>query len=412
MSEMNHKESENQHLKELIRELEKKVADQEKLIEELSYEKDLFDNLMENVPDSIYFKDKESRFIRISEAKAKRHELNNTADYKGKTDADFFAPNSAEEFLKDEQRIIKTGYPVIEKEENITWLDGRKRWMSTTKVPLLNKKGKIMGTMGVSRDITKIKLAEKYMQNRMENLMLEQLQTLMDNIPDRIFFKDHKSRFIRVNKACAAKTGLKPEEMIGKTDFDIASKEFAQQTFEEEKRILETGEPLIGKEEYYTFRKAVAKWVSVIKLPFRDINGKIIGTFGVSRDITKLKSLEYQLQFLIDNMPEKVFFKDEKSRFLRINKAAAESMKIQDPVEAMGKTDFDYFSPEFAKETLDDERRIIETGKPIVRKQVREVWPEGGEKWVSTTKLPLRDVDGKIIGTCGISSDITPLKKA
>jgi hypothetical protein len=43
---------------------------------------------------------------------------------------------------------------------------------------------------------------------------------------------------------------------------------------------------------------------------------------------------------------------------------------------------------------------------------VREVWPEGGEKWVSTTKLPLRDVDGKIIGTCGISSDITPLKKA
>jgi PAS domain S-box-containing protein len=123
------------------------------------------------------------------------------------------------------------------------------------------------------------------------------LHTLMDNIPDAIYFKDNKSRFLRASKALARKIGLSdPADLIGKTDFDLFTKEHAQQAFEDEQRILRTAVPEIGIEEKETWPDARITWVSTTKMPLRDKSGRIIGTFGVSREITKSKSVEDALK--------------------------------------------------------------------------------------------------------------------
>src|SRR6266542_2631746 len=114
----------------------------------------LLDAFLEHVPDCVYFKDRDSRFVRISRALADRFELNDPSEAVSKTDSDMFSAEHAEQAFADEQQIIGTGEPIICKEEKETWPDGRETWVSTTKVPLRNRDGEIIGTMVISREIT------------------------------------------------------------------------------------------------------------------------------------------------------------------------------------------------------------------------------------------------------------------
>lgn len=123
------------------------------------------------------------------------------------------------------------------------------------------------------------------------------LHSLLDNIPDRIYFKDTEGHFLRVNKAKAAIHGLtSPDELVNKSDADFFAAEFAQRALADEQRVMETGEPLISQEESFFDSQGRQQWVSTTKSPLRDPQGQIVGTFGVSRDITAHKQLEEQLR--------------------------------------------------------------------------------------------------------------------
>jgi len=121
---------------------------------------ELLINLLNNSPDHIYFKDKDSRFIAMSKAQAERFGLKNPSEAAGKTDFDYFSKEHAEQAFRDEKDIMDTGR-TITKEEKETWADGSETWVSTTKSPLYDKNGKIIGTFGISRDITKPKKDEE-----------------------------------------------------------------------------------------------------------------------------------------------------------------------------------------------------------------------------------------------------------
>ena len=115
--------------------------------------------------------------------------------------------------------------------------------------------------------------------------------------------------------------------------------------------------------------------------------------------------------FLLEKTPDQVYFKDRNGRFLRASRAVAEYLGVADPDEIIGKTDFDFWSPETAREAAADEQRIMETKEPLVGKVERLVHPDGRVTWDYTTKMPLLDSSGKVIGICGINKDFTAMKE-
>ncbi|MBI3406379.1 MAG: PAS domain S-box protein, partial [Acidobacteria bacterium] len=114
----------------------------------------------------------------------------------------------------------------------------------------------------------------------------------------------------------------------------------------------------------------------------------------------------------LDHSPDNIYFKDRESRFLRISRAMASYFGLKDAADIVGKTDFDFFARAHAEPAFQDEQTIIQTGRAIEGKEEKEVWPDGRVTWVSTTKIALRDAAGQIIGTFGISHDITSQKRA
>jgi PAS domain S-box-containing protein len=130
----------------------------------------LLSTFLENVPDQIYFKDLQSRFVTLSKAKARR-DGKEVADYIGKTDFDFFAEEHARRAFNDEQAIMLTGEPVLEKLEKETWPDGRITWVVTSKLPWRDQQGKVIGTFGMSREVTKAIETQKALEESNRQLM-------------------------------------------------------------------------------------------------------------------------------------------------------------------------------------------------------------------------------------------------
>ncbi|HET8827603.1 MAG TPA: diguanylate cyclase [Terriglobales bacterium] len=133
---------------------------------------------------------------------------------------------------------------------------------------------------------------------------------------------------------------------------------------------------------------------------------------GVPEMNTPKHTNEDLVRAFLEHVPASVYFKDRQSRFVRISKSQAEKFGLANPDLAIGKTDFDMFSEEHAHQAFDDEQEIIRSGVPILNKEEKETWPDGTETWVLTTKLPWTDAAGRILGTMGISQDITQRRRA
>ena len=133
-------------------------------------ERNLFHFLMENIPDRIYFKDRESRFICVNAAMARLFHLKSTGEAVGKSDRDFFPKADAQHMYEDEQRVVQTGEPIYGKVEKKILPDGNTGWTLTTKLPLRGPGGEVVGTCGMSRDITALMVAETALEQERNRL--------------------------------------------------------------------------------------------------------------------------------------------------------------------------------------------------------------------------------------------------
>jgi diguanylate cyclase (GGDEF)-like protein/PAS domain S-box-containing protein len=441
----------------------------------LSLESDLFRALMTNTTDRIYFKDAESRFLLINQSTAAEMGLGDPSEIIGKTDFDFFSEEHARNAYTDEQQIIASGHPMVGIEEKETWPDGRETWVSTTKFPMRDREGRTIGIFGISRDISEHKQGEaariaaavlkesnvgleksnaalqvQIAERRRAEAVLDRernlLRELIDNLPEFIFAKDTEGRFTLANRALALHMGAsKPEDLYGKNDFDFYPADLASQFQAEEQALLQSGQRIIEHEEPTRGVDGRPMLTLTTKVLLYDNQGRIIGLAGNSQDITERKSMELSTRHaneelgktnaalqqeiaerlraetaldnernlfrtMMDNTSDHIYFKDAESHFLLINKAQAVVFGLDDPSKAVGKTDFDFFTEEHARQAFGDEQKIIQNEKPLVGVEEKETWPDGHETWVSTTKIPMRDQAGRIIGTIGISRDITERK--
>jgi two-component system sensor histidine kinase/response regulator len=241
--------------------------------------------------------------------------------------------------------------------------------------------------------------------------------SLVENLPVHVLRKDLDGRFTFANQSFCDLLGKPLEKIIGKTDFDFYPEELAQKYQQDDRRVIETGELFETVEE--NKKNGETRYVQVMKSAVHDASGEIIGVQVIFWDVTEHKKAEKDLAYerfllatLMDNSPDYIYFKDAESRFIRISKALADYFDLRDPSKAIGKTDHDIFDPERAKQYLADEQEVMRTGQAVVGKEEEQSWPNGRARWVSTSKVPLLSPEGDVIGTFGISRDITDRKRA
>ena len=393
--------------------LEQELAEHVRTEASLRESEALSCSLINTLPVGIYRKDAQGRFTFANtyfcQALGK-----SPAEIQGKTDLDLFPAALAKKQEADDSRVMREGIQYEEVERHPR-PDGTQAFMQVFKVPIRNAKGEITGTQGMLWNVTA-------RQQSQETLVRERdlLDALLQNTADRIYFKDLKSRFMKCSPTVAIGLGItKLEEILGKSDFDFFTEEHARAAYEDEQRIIRTGQPVIGLVEKETWLDGKQTWVLTNKMPLRTRDGQIIGTFGISKDITELKQIEQTLAYerdllrsLLDGVPDCIYFKDKESRFIKCSGAMAERFGFKSSEELIGKTDFDFFDEAHARPAFEDEQEIIRSGKPVIGKTERETYPDGRVTWALSTKMPLRDKDGTVIGTFGVSKDITALMQA
>jgi PAS domain S-box-containing protein len=242
--------------------------------------------------------------------------------------------------------------------------------------------------------------------------------SLVESLPQNVFRKDAQGRFVFVNQIFCRTVGRRFEEIIGKTDVDLFPPELASKYQRDDLRVMQSGIPYQSVEAHPK-ADGGRLYVRLIKAPLQNAAGEVIGIQGVFWDITERKKIEeqlaserYLLRALMDNVPDRIYFKDTDSRFILCNRALAERLGLKHPDEVIGKTDYDFHPAERAREFHADERHIILTGEPIVNKTEEQTALDGSRIWASVTKVPTHNRAGFLTGIIGVSRDITALKEA
>jgi PAS domain S-box-containing protein len=145
--------------------------------------------------------------------------------------------------------------------------------------------------------------------------------------------------------------------------------------------------------------------------PFHQLGDVLLRASARKRQLEHYATESHLLNALMQNLPDAIYFKDLQSRFIRASRQVLVYNGFHDDKELIGKTDFDLFTDEHARQAFQDEQSVIQTGIPIIAKEEAETWPDGRITWALTTKMPFRDEDGNIIGTFGMSRDITQLRE-
>ena len=183
--------------------------------------------------------------------------------------------------------------------------------------------------------------------------------------------------------------------------------------------MMLTGEEIIGKVERETWNHQADTWCSSTKMPLRDVNGEIIGTFGISRDITSQVEIELalarerdMLRALMDHLPDWVFIKDTDFRFVTINKMLLPILHVGSIGDVVGKTDYDFLPAELADRYKVDDAEVLRCGEALIDREETARDADGNLMWLSTSKVPLKDENGEVTGLVGICRNITTRKLA
>jgi PAS domain S-box-containing protein len=387
------------------------VTERTKTEEALNREQHLLNSLIETIPDCIYFKNEKSRFIKINNTMAKRFGLNDSKEALGKTDFDFFDEEHARPAFEDEQRIIKTGEPVISLEEKEVWPDGHITWVSTTKLPLRDENGRIIGIMGISRDITDIKKAEEALQESEEKY-----RSIVETTAEWIWEIDINGKHTFSNKGVTAILGYHPEELIGKNSFLWMHDEDRSEV---EKKLPQFIADKCGwrgwilrwrhKNGSYRFLESNAE-------PVIDLTGMIRGYRGSDRDITNridaeeaLVESEMKYRTLVMNSPDGIFIMDLSGNFLSVNKSMCDNLKYTEK-ELLSVKLWDIVPTKY-KSLHKNRLAVIMKGKTNNAAEYKVIDKDGNEHDIEVLSVPY--YKGKeVIGFQGIARDITEKKQA
>jgi PAS domain S-box-containing protein len=322
---------------------------------------------------------------------------------------DFFAPDvknelkkAAFEVFSRKQSIASFVNPNVHKNGSIVFIQ-------TSGMPVFDNTGNLIGYRGLDTDITERKQAEVALRES-EN----KIRSIVENSSDQIFMLDRDCKFLSINKAAADLSGKAPQEMIGKSLFEVFPEDIAEQFSKNIKNVFDAGKNMSISEQMVVQGREF--YIDTSLNPIKDDEGVVKAVTGIVRDITEhrraeqsLRESEKKYRTLIENLPQKVFLKDRDSNYISCNENYADDVGVN-PDQIKGKTDYEFFPGELAEKYRRDDKRIMETG---ATETFEEKYVNAGQEMiVQTVKTPVEDEQGNIIGVLGIFWDITDLKRA
>lgn len=364
-----------------------------------------FHVLIETIPDTIYFKDKQSRFTLINHAQKKNIGVEKPEDAYGKTDFDFFAPDHARAAFEDEQRIIKDGRPLINKRECICRADGTYRWVLATKVPVSDDDGEIIGIAGISRDITEqVEIENEIRQSE------QKFRSVWENSLDGMRLIDSRGIVISVNDAFCRMVDMTEKELIGSYYHSVYS---SRERSSMKKKFIER---YASKSIEPHFEREIELWNGKrmwfeVSNSYIDTGGQEFLLLSIFRDITERKEMIERLKMFedsINSVNDSIIITDLDTKVLYVNPAFSELFGYDEadvigkPVKFLGSGSND---PGFLKSILSATLRGGWKGELV------NIHKSGREFPVSLSTSMIRTTNGEPVALIGVSNDISVQKK-
>jgi|GEM_PF-1750655 len=253
--------------------------------ETLVKEQNLLRAVVDNVPDPIYAKDREGRFVFVNSTVLERPYPIPVADLIGKTDFDFLSKDQADCYWAQEQDIMESGQAMINKEEHAIEITGREAWLLITKVPWRDSSGNTVGIVGVNRDVTELKRAEIALKQSEESL-----KALLDAIPESAILMDRRGVVLKANQAIATRLGVSMEELVGSCIYDFLAPDVAKSRRAEIEKVIHAGQP------HRFLDQRNGRYIDNYVSPVLDSNHQVTHVAVLGVDVTKQKRTEEALR--------------------------------------------------------------------------------------------------------------------
>jgi PAS domain S-box-containing protein len=383
-------------------------VEQRQTEESLAYERDLFQALMDTMPDAIYFKDRESRYIRVNQAHARLLGLQDPDQAEGKTDFHFFPEQPARELYAAERRIIGTGRPDVNVVEELADPRHGTRWILTTKVPIA-RAGQITGLVGISRDITDLMRVEGALRRQ-----LDFTNAIMHSLGEGVQALDVEGRLTFMNPAAEQMLGWSAADLLGQDMHDAIHFQRADGT-----RVSKDQSPLNDvlrsrmtyrtEDDVFTRKDGTIFPVSYTSSPIITDEG-VTGAVLAFSDATARRRAEQAIRFqahLLNTVGEAVTAADPQGTITYWNRAA-EALYGWTAEEAVGRL-VDEVLP--APEAQDAAAAILQSGRSWTG-ELLDRRRDGSTFPARVTVAPVFDERGRIMGGVGVSADITAKKEA
>jgi len=272
-------------------------------------------------------------------------------------------------------------------------------------VPMLNPEGRV----------EEVTLSLRALQNHLNE---NNFRKLFEQSPIGICFIGQDKHILEANPALLKMWGYSKEELLTKTMVDVTHPEDIKKSVKFTRQIDDKQIKYFKLEKRYVCKDGHTMWGRVTASAVSDEEGNAIYHIAVIEDVSEsrlasqaLDNERLLLNAIMDSTADAIYVKDPQSRFVRVNKGILDKYSFTTPEQILGKTDFDFFPADMAQQDFADEQKILQTGQPLMGLEGIEIWADRPPTWVSTTKVAVRDYEGKIIGTLGISRDITDRKQ-
>ena len=293
-------------------------------------------------------------------------------------------------------------------EQRFRCKNGSEVWCLVSATPLINEDGSFNGSFAMFTDITERKQAEEALRN-----LSYRQQALLSAIPDIITEVDKNKVYTWANSTALAFFG---NDMIGKKASFYFEGE--QDTYNTVKPLFEGNEDVIYVESWQRRKDGEKRLLAWNCRGIKDKDENFIGTLSSAQDITdrklsemKLENERILLKTILDNIPVAVYAKDKDGRKVLANSADLNNFNKPED-EIIGHTDMDLYPENVAELTMADDFAVIRNGEQLINREEFIVNNAGERRWLLTSKVPWRNIDGEIVGLVGIGHDITDRKQA